>query len=554
MVDYIYDKPTQDPRESPHWKALDHREGDRCLQDLPDLKQVFAADLAAGGPRLALWSCLLGYCEALCTHRSPQSRHSVYPVPLDALRRLVDAEFAPPPPPTAADSTTRSPISTSTHHHQHRAAAQAVSNWVWGNVASKANVKDEMHANSLYIALRGRIDGKSVDCFGAALVTVIGLRQLGFEQSMLTLSEDHAYESHYEDGCLCTCEVAIPGNTKAQKAKRGQETAKTFDSNNSKKASQLTTETSWIYMGMAPVYCRTAPMILAAALANVNCMIETKQQGKMELNSEPLLLIKRELLWILKDAGHIDAFPFALCELGWSEEHCTSARGETMRSIPDLAPIPVTTIESLYHEAIVCNQTRYEDRQVYPYCYMAYFHKDGGQTEEYRFGVALKYFYHAARVAGRYSHEWADTLQLTKVLTKISEFLVREIWSDPTMGSAPRTWRDVSHAVAAARWMLAFFDALLAWEERNHDRFLPILQSNHKTGIARVFALVSHDVRVRSFQPPPIDHDDDELPKLQSARLQGALGEALQKPKVSISDLQLTIVSEGRRSRKRKGD
>jgi len=541
MVDYIYDKPTQNPRESPHWKALDHREGDRCIQNLPELKQVFSSDLEGVGaapPRLALWSCLLGYCEALCTHRNPQSRHSVYPVPLDALQRLVDTEFAPPSPP--AEDTS----SPSTHHH--RAAAQAVSNWVWGKVASKANVKDEVHANSLYIALRGRIDGKSVDCFGAALVTVIGLRQLGFEQSTLTLSEDHAYESHYKDDCLCTCEVAIPGNTKAQKAKRGQETAKTFDSN---KASQLTTETSWIYMGMAPVYCRTAPMILAAALANVNCMIETKQR-KMELNSEPLLLIKRELLWILKDGGHIDTFPFALCELGWSEEHCTSARGEIMRSIPDLAPdVPVTTIESLYHEAIVCSQTRYHDRQVYPYCYMAYFHKDGGQTEEYRFGVALKYFYHAARVASRYSYEWGDTLQLTKVMTKVSEFLVHEIWSHHN-GSA-RTWLDVSNAVMAARWMLAFFDALLVWEERTHDRFLPILQSNHKTGIAKVFALVSHDVRVRAFQPPS---DHDVLPKLQSARLQGTLGEALQKPKVSISDLQLTIVSEGRRSRKRKGD
>jgi hypothetical protein len=161
--------------------------------------------------------------------------------------------------------------------------------------------------------------------------------------------------------------------------------------------------------------------------------------------------------------------------------------------------------------------------------------------------VALKYFYHAARVASRYAYEWGDALQLTKVMTKISEYIFSEIWCDSCTGKV-RSWQDPTNAATSARWTLAFFDALLMWEERINDRFLPILQANHKTGIAKVFSLLSPEVRVGAFQTI----DNAEFPAIQSARLHGALGATLQRPKISISDLELTIVSEGGRRRKRK--
>jgi Menin len=301
MVEYIYDNPPTCPRESPHWKALVHHDGDQLIQNLEELKIFFSSEVMSpnNDERLALWSCLLGYCEALCTPK--KDRFSIYPIPLSALERLVSNEFMPPSAAT------------------HRLAAQAVANWIWAQVVPKSNAKDVLHANSLYVVLQGRIDGKSLDCFGAALCTVIGLCKLGFRDSVLTLSsEDHAYETHTQGDRTCTCEVATPGNTKAQKAKRGQETAKTFQGH-----STLTPETSWLYMATCPVYCRTTHDILAAALANLNPLIETKPRIA-EITSEPLLLLKRKLLWILKDAGQIDQFPSALCELGWSEEHCTS--------------------------------------------------------------------------------------------------------------------------------------------------------------------------------------------------------------------------------------
>jgi hypothetical protein len=539
MVAYIYDSPTANPKESAHWGGLEHKEGDKVIENLEELKDAFAEILTINkndGNNSAFWSCILGYCEALCTSKDAGRRYAIYPIPYDALKRLVEAEFTPPVCPQITSGT------SSKAYSRHRQSAQVVANWVWSKVVPKSNAKDEKHANSVYVVLRGSVDGKSVDCFGAALTTVIGLRQLGFTNSTLTLSEDHAYESHTRNdeggdetvNSICTCEVAVPGNTKAQKAKRGQDTASTFDTNKSK----LTPESSWLYMGKNPIYCRTTPTILAAALANLNCLIDSKG-NLMELNSEPLMLVKRELLWVLKDKGHLDMFPFALCELGWSEEHLTSARGDARVSIPDLAPVPVTTIESLYHEAVTCCKEHYDDKQVYPYCYLGFFHKDGGQEEEYRLGLALKYFSEAARVASGYLYEWGDSLQLTKVMTKISEFTIHEILND---NGAPRVWVQEVSAIECARWLFHFYDWLLLWEERSGEQFLSICKSNHKTGISKAFPLLPREVREKGFEK----HD------AKSKRLQGPLITALLSQKVSISDMYLTIVAETGRRRKRK--
>eukprot|EP00977_Amphora_coffeiformis_P013913 scaffold3785_cov165-Amphora_coffeaeformis.AAC.2 len=404
-MEYIYDNPTLAPQESPHWQSLRHEKGDRCLASLEllcDELRRLTTKTDDNHDILGLLA-LLGYCEALCTGKE---RYDPYPIPIDALKRLVEEEFTPPVVvrPQQPDTT----ISAS--NHQLRQAAREVSNWLFAKVISKSNIKDEKHANSLYTVLRGKIDNKSIDCFGAAIVTVMALRQQGYP-SVLTLSEDHAYESHGDDGE--TCEVAIPGNTKAQQQKRGQEIAETFRNQN--RTSSLTPATSWLYMGGNAVLCDTAEMILAAATANINCLIENKTN--FEKYSQPLLLIKRELLWILKDGGHLDRFPFALCELGWAEEHATSPRGEAHVTIPwdeSSSNLEVTTMEALYHEAVRSSQTNYRDKQVYPYCYLGFFHKDGGQEEEYRLALALQFFSEAARVASSYNYEPGDTLQLTK--------------------------------------------------------------------------------------------------------------------------------------------
>ena len=517
-MEYIYDSPPLPPHESPHWQSLRHEQGDRCLANLEQFRDELLGQIRHQQGRaqtdeipVSLWSALLGYCEALCTGKE---RYDPYPIPIDALKRLVKEEFTP----------------SVVGQGDHRQAARDVSNWVWAKVVAKSNVKDEKHANSLYTVLRGRVENKSVDCFGAALVTVMALRQQGYP-SVLTLSEDHAYESHGDDE---TCEVAIPGNTKAQKQKRGQEIAETFTNR------ELTPATSWLYMGGNAVLCNTAEMILAAAIANINCLIENK--SNYEKYSQPLLLIKRELLWILKDGRHLDRFPFALCELGWAEEHVTSPRGEVRVSIPwESSNVEVTTMEALYHEAVGSSKTNYGDKQVYPYCYLGFYHKDGGQEEEYRLALALQFFSEAARVASSYKYESGDTLQLTKVFTKVSEFVLNEILC---CENKPRAWQDTNNAIECGKWLIVFFDYLLFWEEQSDgDAFLPICKSNHKTGIAKAFAQLSLDTRKHCLG----------LITAKSQRFQGQIRSALESTKTSISDMHLTIVSDTKRRRKRKG-
>lgn len=386
VVQYIYDEPSRPPHESQHWLNLpEAQESYIYLDSLEETKQRFRLDLNNGqDPQfdpVAQWSCLLGYCEALATHK--QDRYSFFPIPYSALMRLVQTKFTPP---------------TVDLGLPHKTAAQVISNWVWGSVKSKANVKDELHANSLYTVLQPH--GKSVDCFGAALVTVTALRTIGRTNSALTLSEDHAYESHGitgSGGYDCTCEVAVPGNTKEQQAKRGRSIAETF-----RETSRLTPETSWLYMGKAPVVCNTNATILAAAIANINASITCTAAA--ETYSRPLLILKRELLWILYDMDALKRFPFGLCELGWSEEHMTSTRGEEIVAV---AGHNMTKMESLYQEAIQCSKEHYYDLQVYPYCYLGYFHKDA--PEEYRATLALAAFAEAARVASTYQYEWGDS-------------------------------------------------------------------------------------------------------------------------------------------------
>lgn len=522
-MEYIYDNPSFPPQESAHWKSLPHQEGDRCLANLEQLRDELLRQTQTMGdvppPSLqeeipvALWSALLGYCEALCTGKE---RYDPYPIPIDALQRLVSQEFTP---------------SVTEHGDDHRQAARNLSNWVWEKVISKSNVRDEKHANSLYTVLRGRIDNKSVDCFGAALVTVMALRQNGYP-SILSLSEDHAYESHGDNDE--TCEVAIPGNTKSQKQKRGQDIAETL------KKRELTPATSWLYMAGNAVLCDTPAKLLAAALANINCLIESK--SNYEKYSRPLLIMKRELLWILKDGGKLDCFPFAMCELGWAEEHATSSRGEVRLNIPwESSNIEVTAIEALYHEAVASSKTNFHDKQVYPYCYLGFFHKDGGQEEEYRLSLALQFFAQAARVASTYKYESGDTLQLTKVFTKVSEFVVNEILC---FENKARSWKDAKNAITVGKWLIVFFGYLFLWEEQSGgDSFLPICKSNHKTGIARSFVHLYTDVRKQAFQ----------IATVNSHRFQnGQLRSALESNKPSISEMHLTIVSDTKRSRKRK--
>jgi hypothetical protein len=403
----IYDSPSRPPDESLHWKRV---LGDSIPKEQElfstheELIVAFQSDVYSFNSctkkesyiKIAFWSCIIGYCEALSTHKDEGRRYSIYPVPLAGIRRLVD-EFVEL---VHSGSAGKQAVSNSVH----RSTVQTVSNSIWKRAQNKSQMKDELHANSLYICLCGDLDNKSLDCFGAALLTSMGMNILGFG-SLLTLSEDHAYESHYEgdadeetsaavitDGTVssdsktptyskrATCEVAIPGNTKASQSKRGREIAATF----ADLKSTITPETSWLYMADNAVVCDTPGMVLAAMLGNVNCDVEkvkktSNNDGKPQVVSSALCKIKRDMLWILYDGGHMTKFPFALMELGECEEHFGSERGMKWVEVGDLIrnqdedenKLGVQTWvlwnEKLFLDAINVSRTAYNDAQVYPY-------------------------------------------------------------------------------------------------------------------------------------------------------------------------------------------
>lgn len=372
------DFPLENPNKSAHWENLVHLPNDKILDNLNDLKNHFRKHLKVlskkslesrnkeGGRThfLAVWSCIAGYCESITTHKVPGRRYKIFPLPVDALHRLVSKEFM--------DIVQKSKENSASKSCNHRDSAKALSDVIWSKVISKPSVRDELHSNSVYVALRGHIDKKTLDCFGATVVTVAGLHMLGFK-SFLTLSEDHAYESHYDAVNAVenkindsnkmkrtTCELAVPGNTKAAQSKRGRDISFTF-----KDKKDLDPQKSWLYMGKCPIICESTEMAISAVLSNITCLIETKKTTS--LVSGALIEVKRELLWILYEAGHLSKFPYAMMELGDCEEYLPSTKGEEWVDISDVQG-KVLMIEYLYHKAIATSRTFYANGQVYPYC------------------------------------------------------------------------------------------------------------------------------------------------------------------------------------------
>jgi len=574
---YEYEEPTTTPTESVHWQSLHHVKNDVLLYTMEDLVQVFQVDLLNakdddnGGIISAVWSCLFGYCEALSTNSTV--RYAIFPIPIDALRRLIQTEFIPqfvqqqplPPDDTVSTKATTDNSNQQQQSSLHRKAARNVANCIWKSVVSKKNIKDEVHANSLYIWLRGASvcqPKKSMDCFGVALCTVVGLRCMGFESSTLTLSEDHAYITYNGE----TCEVAVAGKTLNDQHKRARSIHDTFTS-----SSTITPETSWLYMYTAPIYCTSTATMISAALANVNCTIgdtqkKQKNNGRTKLSAS-LMDIKRTLLWICKDHGCMDKFPYGLLELGDCEEHRPSQRGMKWVILKQgEAESRALAMEALYHKAIFISKHYYQDKQVYPYCYLGNYHKDAGKGEEvdsrpvgaqlassssshsstaisiplkdgplsslsfcetksvtstritnkdaiitssvtevnaeYRFVEAIRCYSEASRVASQYKYEWTDSLQLTKVMIKLANFIHGEIFLN-------RVWYSTQNLVAAGTWLYAFYDYLLYWEEHSGKRFLSSIITSTTTStpkqtnvgsIAKTFNLLSLDIRVQVLE------------------------------------------------------
>jgi Menin len=559
-----YDEPTADPHLSTHWQCLHHLADDQLLQNLEELKAAFEAHVIEANSNhdndsVAVWSTVCGYCEALTTHKDPTKRFRIYPIPIDALRRLVNEEFVPFCQKLKEELDSYN--GTLSPADKHRKAVRTVANAVWKKAHGKSrDARDELHANSLYVCFRGTIDKVSLDCFGAAVVTTAALQRVlndSKSSSFLTLSEDHAYESHCLDTPtkaisskgsfpssleLGTCEIAIPGNTKEVQLTRGLDVAEALMKANKRKSFpyEVTAETSWLYMRKHAVVCNSIPMALAALAGNINSSIVTKNITTKSTLSEyfasgPLLDMKRELLWTLKDHGHLQRFPYAVMELAECEDHRSTARGLDWVDVADMGiQDKVMGVEQLYLEAMSISRVLYGDSQAYPYFCAAHYHKDAiwaqsdkqqqspkdpdinssssycdfNPEQEYRLVEAMRLYSEATRVASQYVYD----MQLMKQTTKAAILIMNDILSEQDQ---PRAWCSKSNAIATGTWLIAYYDSLMVWEECcGGNPFCEILTASHKYSIGTLFKQFSWGIRkdiIDRLYPASLqgNHDND---------------------------------------------
>ena len=150
------------------------------------------------------------------------------------------------------------------------------------------------------------------------MTTILALRLTNGPDFSLALSEDHAFiglcEQHEREGKnsetvsqLRFAEIAYP--SPADAAKRGGPLPIPGDaSRNAAARSDGIVDHSWLYMhgGKHAWIADTPELIVAAMVANIQPTPKGAKAKDGEDDNETLAVLKRELLWTLRDHGIID--------------------------------------------------------------------------------------------------------------------------------------------------------------------------------------------------------------------------------------------------------
>lgn len=184
---------------------------------------------------------------------------------------------------------------------------------------------------------------------------------------------------------------------------------------------------------------------------------------------------------------------------------------------------------------------------------------------------ALRLYSEACRIACKYKYDTKDCTQLMKHMTTVASLIRKDILLLPEncQGSkCVRAWACNKNAVAAATWVLSFYDALLFWEEKEQKTFVEVLSISHKLSLAKIFQYFPLNVRLEAItELHSSDLQDKKYSMITenqmicfknplSQRLTAGtlLITALSKEKIIIKDLDLALpidVSARRRKRAR---
>ena len=165
----------------------------------------------------------------------------------------------------------------------------------------------------------------------------------------LALSEDHAWVVFGDNE---TAEVTWHG--KGSEDKRGQP------------VEPIKAKSSWLYVAGQPTVCSRA-MEVAAMVSAINPAINSGTDS-VEVGA-----VQQELLWLLYDLNHLQAFPMAIgeCQLLFKRTKINLVFfSGNLGDLEEITPsIGRPHCSKLYEEAVIANQKHYSNHHVYPHTY-----------------------------------------------------------------------------------------------------------------------------------------------------------------------------------------
>jgi hypothetical protein len=172
-------------------------------------------------------------------------------------------------------------------------------------------------------------------------------------------------------------------------------------------------------------------------------------------------------------------------------------------------------------------------------------------------------------VASKYKYETKDCMQLMKHMTTVASLILKDFLLCPSASQDTKTvrvWERRENAVAAATFVLAFYDSLLLWEEKEETTFVEILSLSHKFFVGKLFQYFALDVRVdalaeihktelqRTTHSVITEEEMFYFRQPRSLRLSSRdslFNAALAKEKIAVKEVDIALPSVGSRQRKR---
>jgi len=384
-----------------------------------------------------------------------------------------------------------------------RGGVQRVSDILW-NTLNEERHTDRAHASNIFSYLTEA----KVNCFGLALAVVAGCQVLGYSNVHLVMSEDHSWVVFGDDG---EYNMEVTWHERILADRRGQ---------------QLSDEDcceSWLYCDGYPVVCNRGTEVAAIVTAVNPATASTN-------NSQELMLLQKQLFWLLYDKGLLQKYPMALGSLAELEEiYPTASR---------------PSASELYKECMSVNNKVFHGRHIYPYIFCGSWHARQGRSSQ-----ALIYWAEAAQVLRFYKYNKEDEEIYKDFHDMNYETIPTLIKNDATCLQDPQCFAS----------LVRFCDGLCSWEEGGST---PVMHVGWTKPLVKY--LMAFDFSVRCQVKFVATNKDDNVTKrspendaevysVYSTKIKELIS-ILQSEKMNMSALQLQLTAQAQSESRRKSE